>query len=165
MTDKPKPEASVEPAPNRKEKTMTAKEFYEANATTTVNVPLSKRAGVGHPEDKSGWDGVQRARQAQYIAPDVEVMPLWDVFDFAEKFRQAGAASQGEGWVSVEKSGNPPKSYNYLACTNGNVEEATYFKDDDAWQSVETYGIDSEHEVLHPEYWMALPAAPPKEEE
>ena len=74
---------------------MTAKEFYEANATTTVNVPLSKRAGVGHPEDKSGWDGVQRARQAQYIAPDVEVMPLWDVFDFAEKFRQAGAASQG----------------------------------------------------------------------
>ena len=75
-----------------KEKTMTAKEFYEANATTTVNVPR-----VGHPEDKSGWDGVQRARQAQYIAPDVEVMLLWDVFDFAEKFRQAGAASQGEG--------------------------------------------------------------------
>lgn len=65
---------------------MTAKEFYEANATTTVNVPR-----VGHPEDKSGWDGVRRASQAQYIASDVEVMPLWDVFDFAEKFRQAGS--------------------------------------------------------------------------
>ena len=81
---------------------MTAKEFYEANATTTVNVPR-----VGHPEDKSGWDGVRRASQAQYIAPDVEVMPLWDVFDFAEKFKQAGAASQGECWVSKLEAHQP----------------------------------------------------------
>lgn len=64
---------------------MTAKEFYEANATNIVNVPRP-----GHPEDPSGIDGVRSASQARFIAPDVPVMPLWDVFDFAEKFAERG---------------------------------------------------------------------------
>ena len=65
------------------EKPMTAQEFYVANATTTVNVPR-----VGHPEDPSGWAGVRRASEAQYIAKDALVMTLADAFDFAEKYKK-----------------------------------------------------------------------------
>jgi hypothetical protein len=64
---------------------MTAKEFYEANATNICNVPRPS-----HPEDPSGWDGVRRASEAQFIAKAVPVMPLWDVCDFAEKYHSAG---------------------------------------------------------------------------
>ena len=71
---------------------MNAKEFYEANKTNVVNVPR-----VGHPEDKSGWDGVRSASEAKFIAPDVLVMPLWDVFDFAESYRVAAEGSQPSG--------------------------------------------------------------------
>ncbi len=61
---------------------MNAQEFYEANATKVVNVPRP-----GHPEDPSGWDGVRRASEAQFIAKDVLVMTLADAFDFAEKYK------------------------------------------------------------------------------
>jgi hypothetical protein len=61
---------------------MNAKEFYEANKTNVVNV-----LRPGHPEDKSGWNGVRSASEARFLAPDVQVMPLWDVFDFAERYR------------------------------------------------------------------------------
>ena len=138
---------------------MTAKEFYEANATTTVNVPLSKRAVVGHPEDKSGWDGVQRARQAQYIAPDVEVMLLWDVFDFAEKFRQAGAASQGEGWVSVKDRLPEVEDdvWVWVRYSDGMETGAESWLDDDG-----TWAMGSAKDFTVTQ-WRALPAAPPKE--
>ena len=71
---------------------MNAKEFYEANATNVCNVPRPN-----HPEDKSGWDGVRRASEAQFIAKDVLCMPIWDAFDFAEKYAQAcGADTKGK---------------------------------------------------------------------
>lgn len=60
---------------------MTPQDFYESRQTTLVNVPR-----VGHPEDKSGWDGVRSASEARFIAGDALVMTLADVFDFAEKF-------------------------------------------------------------------------------
>lgn len=60
------------------------KEFYDVNATNVVNVPRP-----GHPEDKSGVDGVRRASEAQFVAKDVLVMPLWDVFDFAEAYARS----------------------------------------------------------------------------
>jgi len=68
---------------------MTARGFYEANATNIVNVPRP-----GHPEDKSGWDGVRRASEAQFIAKDVPVMPLWDACAFAEAYAAARLAAQ-----------------------------------------------------------------------
>ncbi|HZR56343.1 MAG TPA: hypothetical protein VFA74_05690 [Terriglobales bacterium] len=88
-----------------------AKEFYEANKTNVVNVPRPK-----HPEDKSGWDGVHAATQARFVADDVLVMPLWDVFDFAEKFAKL---REDAGWNAalealedeidawIEKNGRP----------------------------------------------------------
>ena len=124
---------------------MTAKEFYEENATTTVNVPR-----VGHPEDKSGWDGVRRASQAQYIAPDVEVMPLWDVFDFADKFRQARAASQREGRSSFDF---PEKDGKYLVLADGEYTIAHFTR------KTEHVG----HWSRGVKLWWPLPAAPPKE--
>lgn len=60
---------------------MTAQQFYSAHQTTLVNVPR-----VGHPEDKSGWDGVRAASEARFIAGDALVMTLADAFDFAEKY-------------------------------------------------------------------------------
>jgi len=63
---------------------MTAKEFYEANKTNVVIVSAD--------ESKSGWAGVRRASEAQFIAKDVPCMPLWDAFDFAEKYYLARVA-------------------------------------------------------------------------
>ena len=144
---------------------MTAKEFYEANATTTVNVPR-----VGHPEDKSGWDGVRRASQAQYIAPDVEVMPLWDVFDFAEKFRQAGAASQGDAakklsdllcppHANLDAAGHLEPFDNCIACIRVHRDELLAGK-----LCLKCAGVMEPHGQCSQcgEYPSALPAAPPK---
>jgi len=74
------------------EKKMEAKQFYEENATNVVSVPR-----VDHPEDKSGWDGVRRASEARFIAADVLVMPLWDAFDFAEKYANQKANPVPDG--------------------------------------------------------------------
>ena len=60
---------------------MTAREFYEANATNVVNVPRPD-----HHEDASGWAGVRRASEARFVAKDCPVMTLPDAFDFAEKY-------------------------------------------------------------------------------
>jgi hypothetical protein len=64
-----------------------ARQFYEQNATNVVNVPRP-----GHPEDKSGWDGVRRASQAKFVAQDALVMTLPDAFDFAAKFHERAIA-------------------------------------------------------------------------
>jgi len=64
-----------------KEVAERAARFYKENATNVVNVPRP-----GHPEDKSGWDGVRRASEARFIAQDALVMTLADAIDFAAKF-------------------------------------------------------------------------------
>jgi hypothetical protein len=58
-----------------------ARKFYEDHATNIVNVPRE-----GHPEDKSGWDGVPRASEARFVAGDCLVMTLAEAIDFAAKF-------------------------------------------------------------------------------
>ena len=43
---------------------------------------------------------VRRASEAQFVAKDVPVMPLWDAFDFAEKYAaslRADAVVEGGG--------------------------------------------------------------------
>lgn len=82
------------------QRTQSAEEFYKANATNIVNVPRP-----GHPEDKSGWDGVRRASETQFIAKDVLVMPLWDVYAFAEAY----AHSLKQAAVPTEPFADPSK--------------------------------------------------------
>lgn len=72
---------------NQSEIAEKAAQFYKENATNVVNVPRP-----GHPEDKSGWDGVRRASEARFIAQDALVMTLADVFDFAAKFVERAIA-------------------------------------------------------------------------
>jgi hypothetical protein len=72
---------------NKSEIAEKARQFYEQNATNVVNVPRP-----GHPEDKSGWDGVRRASQAKFVAQDALVMTLPDAFDFAAKFGERAIA-------------------------------------------------------------------------
>jgi hypothetical protein len=72
---------------NKSEIAERARQFYEQNATNVVNVPRP-----GHPEDKSGWDGVRRASPAKFVAQDALVMTLPDAFDFAAKFHERAIA-------------------------------------------------------------------------
>ena len=65
-----------------REQKSSAKEFYQDNATNVCKVPKT-------PNEKGGWKGVRRAEKAQFVAPDVLVMTLWEAFDFAEKYAKA----------------------------------------------------------------------------
>lgn len=94
------------------------------------------------------------------IGPHLE-RAMWLAEAVAIKAYAAGREDGIEDrWVSVDDQ-LPGVSYNYLVCdSDGDVEEASFFKDNGEWRSVATYGIDSEHEDLHPLYWQALPNAP-----
>lgn len=115
MTESPKPSGPM----TASEK---ARKFYEDHATNIVNVPR-----VGHPEDKSGWDGVERAVEAQVVAGDCLVMTLAEAIDFAAKFAASelqtptscptcGSESPAMRWCMVREHGLSVHPYIRFEC-------------------------------------------------
>lgn len=66
-----------------------------------------------------------------------------------------------EGWISVKESGNPAENGEYLVSSPSGVETADYYLGSMSWETVRTYGIDSESRTIYDvEWWRPLPTAP-----